>query len=90
MSLSSSACPLLLTLRDRLLQLEQQLCFSLFRIFWQMLAEKLDLYIYQEVSRETGPGPRGRPLHELLFAADNPCLGWQPLHGSLFVADNPC
>ncbi|CAH7473404.1 Rint1 [Phodopus roborovskii] len=49
MSLSTSACPLLLTLRDRLLQLEQQLCFSLFRIFWQMLVEKLDIYIYQEV-----------------------------------------
>ncbi|XP_057406215.1 RAD50-interacting protein 1 isoform X2 [Balaenoptera acutorostrata] len=45
MSLSSSACPLLLTLRDRLLQLEQQLCFSLFKIFWQMLVEKLDIYI---------------------------------------------
>lgn len=51
MSLSSSACPLLLTLRDRLLQLEQQLCFSLFRVFWQMLVEKLDMYIYQEVSQ---------------------------------------
>ncbi|XP_032498669.1 RAD50-interacting protein 1 [Phocoena sinus] len=51
MSLSSSACPLLLTLRDRLLQLEQQLCFSLFKIFWQMLVEKLDIYIYQEVSK---------------------------------------
>lgn len=51
MSLSSSACPLLLTLRDRLLQLEQQLCFSLFKIFWQMLVEKLDVYIYQEVSK---------------------------------------
>jgi len=50
MSLSSSACPLLLTLRDRSLQLEQQLCFSLFKIFWQMLVEKLDVYIYQEVS----------------------------------------
>ncbi|XP_062071414.1 RAD50-interacting protein 1 [Lepus europaeus] len=49
MSLSSSACPLLLTLRDRLLQLEQQLCFSLFKIFWQMLVEKLDVYIYQEI-----------------------------------------
>uniref|UniRef100_A0A8C6S112 RAD50-interacting protein 1 n=1 Tax=Nannospalax galili TaxID=1026970 RepID=A0A8C6S112_NANGA len=49
MSLSSSACPLLLTLRDRLLQLEQQLCFSLFKVFWQMLVEKLDMYIYQEV-----------------------------------------
>lgn len=49
MSLSSSACPLLLTLRDRLLQLEQQLCFSLFKVFWQMLVEKLDIYIYQEI-----------------------------------------
>ncbi|XP_015426737.1 PREDICTED: RAD50-interacting protein 1 isoform X2 [Myotis davidii] len=49
MSLSSSACPLLLTLRDRLLQLEQQLCFSLFKTFWQMLVEKLDIYIYQEI-----------------------------------------
>ncbi|XP_049988833.1 RAD50-interacting protein 1 isoform X2 [Alexandromys fortis] len=49
MSLSSSACPLLLTLRDHLLQLEQQLCFSLFRIFWQILVEKLDTYIYQEI-----------------------------------------
>ncbi|XP_012602100.2 RAD50-interacting protein 1 isoform X2 [Microcebus murinus] len=49
MSLSTSACPLLLTLRDRLLQLEQQLCFSLFKIFWQMLVEKLDIYIYQEI-----------------------------------------
>ncbi|KAJ7329574.1 hypothetical protein JRQ81_015748 [Phrynocephalus forsythii] len=49
MSLSTTACPLLLTLRDRLLQLEQQLCYSLFKIFWQMLAEKVDLFIYQEV-----------------------------------------
>ncbi|XP_012890167.1 PREDICTED: RAD50-interacting protein 1 [Dipodomys ordii] len=49
MSLSSSACPFLLTLRDRLLQLEQQLCFSLFKTFWQMLVEKLDVYIYQEI-----------------------------------------
>ncbi|XP_003921161.3 RAD50-interacting protein 1 isoform X1 [Saimiri boliviensis] len=49
MSLSSSACPLLLTLRDHLLQLEQQLCFSLFKMFWQMLVEKLDVYIYQEI-----------------------------------------
>lgn len=49
MSLSSTACPMLQTLRDRLLQLEQQLCHSLFKIFWQMLAEKVDLYIYQEV-----------------------------------------
>ncbi|XP_039210388.1 RAD50-interacting protein 1 isoform X2 [Crotalus tigris] len=49
MSLSSTACPLLLALRDRLLQLEQQLCYSLFKTFWQMLAEQVDLFIYQEV-----------------------------------------
>ncbi|XP_078275796.1 RAD50-interacting protein 1 isoform X5 [Rhinoraja longicauda] len=49
MSLSSSACPLLLTLRDLLLQLEQELCHSLFKSFWQMLAEKLDLFIYQDI-----------------------------------------
>ncbi|GAB5568458.1 RAD50-interacting protein 1 isoform X2 [Prionailurus iriomotensis] len=49
MSLSSSACPLLLTVRDRLLQLEEQLCFSLFTVFWQVLVEKLDVYIYQEI-----------------------------------------
>ncbi|XP_028603283.2 RAD50-interacting protein 1 isoform X2 [Podarcis muralis] len=49
MSLSATACPLLMTLRDQLLQLEQQLCYSLFKIFWQMLAEKVDLFIYQEI-----------------------------------------
>ncbi|XP_064417524.1 RAD50-interacting protein 1 isoform X2 [Latimeria chalumnae] len=49
MSLSSTACPMLLTLRDWLLQLEQQLCHSLFKSFWQMLAEKLDLFIYQDI-----------------------------------------
>uniref|UniRef100_A0A2K6FAW0 RAD50-interacting protein 1 n=1 Tax=Propithecus coquereli TaxID=379532 RepID=A0A2K6FAW0_PROCO len=28
---------------------QSQLCFSLFKIFWQMLVEKLDIYIYQEI-----------------------------------------
>ncbi|XP_070611274.1 RAD50-interacting protein 1 isoform X2 [Erythrolamprus reginae] len=49
MSLSTTACPLLLTVRDRLLQLEQQLCYTLFKIFWQLLAEQVDLFVYQEV-----------------------------------------
>ncbi|KAM4678207.1 RAD50-interacting protein 1 isoform 1-T2 [Discoglossus pictus] len=49
MSLSSSACPMLVSLRDRLLQLEQQLCHTLFKAIWQMLAEKLDLFIYQDI-----------------------------------------
>ncbi|KAM8972102.1 RAD50-interacting protein 1 [Pelodytes ibericus] len=49
MSLSSTACPMLLALRDRLLQMEQQLCHTLFKTVWQMLAEKLDMFIYQDV-----------------------------------------
>ncbi|XP_012815454.1 RAD50-interacting protein 1 isoform X2 [Xenopus tropicalis] len=49
MSLSSTACPMLLALRDRLLQMEQQLCHALFKTVWQMLAEKLDLFIYQDI-----------------------------------------
>ncbi|KAI4876051.1 hypothetical protein NFI96_030100 [Prochilodus magdalenae] len=49
MSLSSSACPMLLCLRDHLLQLQQLLCLPLFQMFWQGLAEKLDLFLYQDV-----------------------------------------
>ncbi|KAG8439940.1 hypothetical protein GDO86_005924 [Hymenochirus boettgeri] len=49
MSLSSTACPMLLALRDRLLQMEQQLCHALFKTVWQMLVEKLDLLIYQDI-----------------------------------------
>lgn len=50
MSLSSSACPMLLCLRDHLLQLQQLLCLPLFQMFWQGLAERLDLFLYQDVS----------------------------------------
>ncbi|XP_039625817.1 RAD50-interacting protein 1 [Polypterus senegalus] len=49
MSLSSSACPMMLCLRDHMLQLQQSLCITLFKTFWQALAEKLDMFIYQEV-----------------------------------------
>ncbi|KAG9280328.1 RAD50-interacting protein 1 [Astyanax mexicanus] len=49
MSLSSSACPMLLCLRDHLLQLQQLLCLPLFQMFWQGLAERLDLFLYQDV-----------------------------------------
>uniref|UniRef100_A0A4W4DRB3 RAD50-interacting protein 1 n=1 Tax=Electrophorus electricus TaxID=8005 RepID=A0A4W4DRB3_ELEEL len=49
MSLSSSACPFLLCLRDHLLQLQQLLCLPLFQMFWQGLAERLDLFLYQDV-----------------------------------------
>lgn len=66
---------MLLTLRDRLLQLEQQLCHSLFKIFWQMLAEKVDTYIYQEVGvhkihaaqRRVGGWPKQK-MHPFLLA----------------------
>lgn len=50
MSLSSSACPMMLCLRDHLLQLQQMLCLPLFQMFWQGLAERLDCFIYEEVS----------------------------------------
>jgi len=78
MSLSSTACPMLLTLRDRLLQLEQQLCHSLFKIFWQMLAEKVDTYIYQEVGVHQ--------IHAVQHRCDG---GWpeQKIHPFL-LADN--
>lgn len=56
MSLSSSACPMMLCLRDRLLQLQQLLCLPLFQSFWQGLAEKLDLLLYQDVSYMVGLG----------------------------------
>ncbi|XP_062862306.1 RAD50-interacting protein 1 [Trichomycterus rosablanca] len=49
MSLSSSACPMLLCLRNHLLQLQQLLCLPLFQMFWQGLAERLDLFLYQDV-----------------------------------------
>ncbi|KAG9329776.1 hypothetical protein JZ751_029640 [Albula glossodonta] len=48
MSLSSSACPMMLCLRDRLLQLQQLLCLPLFQSFWQGLAERLDQLLYQD------------------------------------------
>ncbi|RXM94376.1 RAD50-interacting protein 1 [Acipenser ruthenus] len=49
MSLSSSACPMMLCLRDHMLQLQQMLCYPLFKSCWQALAERLDLFIYQDV-----------------------------------------
>lgn len=49
MSLSSSACPMMLCLRDRLLSLHQLLEVSLFQLTWQGLAERLDHFLYQDV-----------------------------------------
>ncbi|XP_076152379.1 RAD50-interacting protein 1 [Alosa pseudoharengus] len=49
MSLSSSACPMMLCLRDHLLQLQQLLSLPLFQTFWQGLAERLDLFLYQDL-----------------------------------------
>ncbi|KAM6895259.1 RAD50-interacting protein 1 [Xenentodon cancila] len=49
MSLSSSACPMMLCVRDRLLNLHQVLSFSLFQQAWQGLAERLDNFLYQDV-----------------------------------------
>ncbi|XP_026002795.1 RAD50-interacting protein 1 isoform X1 [Astatotilapia calliptera] len=49
MSLSSTACPMMLCVRDRLLNLHQVLGFSLFHLAWQGLAERLDNFLYQDV-----------------------------------------
>ncbi|XP_077355279.1 RAD50-interacting protein 1 [Festucalex cinctus] len=49
MSLSSSACPMMLCIRDSLLNLHQVLSLSLFQLAWQGLAERLDSFLYQEV-----------------------------------------
>ncbi|KAK6292410.1 hypothetical protein J4Q44_G00369940 [Coregonus suidteri] len=49
MSLSSSACPLMLCLRDHLLQLQRMLCQPLFQMGWQGLSERLDLFLYQDL-----------------------------------------
>ncbi|CAG5927169.1 unnamed protein product [Menidia menidia] len=49
MSLSSSACPMMLCVRDRLLNLQQVLSLSLFQLAWQGLADRLDNFLYQEV-----------------------------------------
>lgn len=49
LSLSSSACPMMLCLRDHLLQLQQMLCLPLFQMFWQGLAERLDSFIYEDL-----------------------------------------
>ncbi|XP_061662102.1 RAD50-interacting protein 1 [Syngnathoides biaculeatus] len=48
-SLSSSACPMMLCVRDSLLNLQQVLSLSLFQLAWQGLAERLDNFLYQEV-----------------------------------------
>ncbi|XP_068615700.1 RAD50-interacting protein 1-like [Brachionichthys hirsutus] len=49
MSLSTSACPMMLCVRDRLLNLHQVLSSALFQAAWQGLAERLDRFLYQEV-----------------------------------------
>ncbi|XP_019747358.1 RAD50-interacting protein 1 isoform X1 [Hippocampus comes] len=49
MTLSSSACPMMLCIRDSLLNLHQVLSLSLFQLAWQGLAERLDSFLYQEV-----------------------------------------
>uniref|UniRef100_A0A672YVK7 RAD50-interacting protein 1 n=1 Tax=Sphaeramia orbicularis TaxID=375764 RepID=A0A672YVK7_9TELE len=49
MSLSSSACPMMLCVRDRLLNLHQVLSVTLFQLAWQGLAERLDNFLYQDV-----------------------------------------
>ena len=63
MSLSSSACPMMLCVRDHLLSLQQLLCGPLFQTAWQGLADRLNNFLYQDVS---GPLPRLSGLSRML------------------------
>lgn len=49
MTLSSSACPMMLCVRDRLLYLHQALSLRVFQLAWHGLADRLDQLIYQDV-----------------------------------------
>lgn len=53
MTLSSSACPMMLCVRDRLLYLHQALSVRVFQLAWHGLADRLDQLIYQEVRKNT-------------------------------------
>ena len=57
MSLSSSACPMMLCVRDHLLTLQQRLCGPLFQMAWQGLADRLNSFLYQDVSGGPSCGP---------------------------------
>ncbi|KAG7255366.1 hypothetical protein CRUP_028870 [Coryphaenoides rupestris] len=54
MSLSSAACPMMLCVRDHLLNLQQLLCAPLFQAVWQGLADRLDNFLYQDVAMVGG------------------------------------
>jgi len=60
MTLSSSACPMMLCVRDRLLTLQQVLTFDLFQLAWQGLAERLNSLLYQDVRDAPQPHRRTR------------------------------
>ncbi|XP_077980445.1 RAD50-interacting protein 1-like [Glandiceps talaboti] len=49
LGLSTSACEMFQTLKDRLHHVKQQVCLSLFTTVWQKVAEALNIFIYEEV-----------------------------------------
>ncbi|KAL3877501.1 hypothetical protein ACJMK2_035200 [Sinanodonta woodiana] len=49
LGLSTSACEMLLVLKDHLLEVGQKISKPLFASFWEKLAEKLNKFIYEEV-----------------------------------------
>lgn len=51
MTLSGSACPMMLCVRDRLLYLHQALSLRVFQLAWHGLADRLDQLIYQDVRK---------------------------------------
>ena len=50
MSLSASACEMLLFLKGRLQILQEQLATSIFSIMWKDLSQALNTFIFEEVN----------------------------------------
>ena len=51
LGLSTSACEMLLVLKDHILEVGEMISKPLFNSFWQKLAEKLNKFIFEEVSQ---------------------------------------
>ena len=49
LGLSTSACEMLLVLKDHILEVGEMISKPLFNSFWQKLAEKLNKFIFEEV-----------------------------------------
>lgn len=49
LGLSTSACEMLLVLKDHLLEVGELISKPLFNLFWEKMAEELNTFIFEEV-----------------------------------------